>query len=190
VSLSTICDTIATAIGTELPAVKAARGPVGLSLDDSELVAIAGRQSICLPAVLVLVLQTQDAQNRGGKVVAKVNFAAVCLASGGVQSQKDAAVVDLAANVMRVVVLAKSSWGDDEVTGPPLAVDSENLYKTAVDKAGAAIWAVTWWQECELRPLTAVELDSLKLVHVETTHTDSSEAEDPNAIDEIVLEGG
>ena len=47
-------------------------------------------------------------------------------------------------------------WGLKGV-GQPEQLRSQNLYSGAIDKTGAALWAVSWRQDLSLRPLTQEE---------------------------------
>lgn len=163
-SLDGVLESIVAGIAAGVPALKVCE-TIGGNVDLAEV----QRRSRQLPAAFVFCIGTEDATLAQDKVKTTGLFAAVLVVKSEpsappVTMTRDAVVARLAGRIIYAVTTA-GDWGDGEVIGPPSAVDSRNRYSTAADKAGAAIWAVSWRQQLELAADPApAELDDLEKI--------------------------
>lgn len=184
-SLDAIMDSIKAGLVAGLPELKSC-DVVGGNFSLAEKT----RRSAHLPAAFVFCAGTEGGVLSNNKAKMKALFAVVLVESARVEGQptlQDRArrVARLAGRALKVIISAKV-WGNNDVEGPPVNIDSRNRYTTEADKHDVALWAITWKQDIALTDdPPAEELDDLLKIHAEYTLEDGSVPETPDAIDDI-----
>lgn len=145
-SLDGILVSIAAGLAAAVPALEVC-SPIGGNVDLGEVL----RRSTQLPAAFVFCVGTDDAIVLLDKVRTTATFAAVLVTKSAneqppVKNDRASVAARLAGRLLYNVATAKV-WGNDEVASAPTNIDSRNRYSTAGDKAGIAIWAVSWDQQ-------------------------------------------
>lgn len=187
-SLDKIIDDMATytkAALAELKTCELAGGRINLEETD--------RRSLALPAAYFACTGTRDGRMIGDKFRTRGLFLLVLLVKSNVAGQpvpQDRAhgIARFAGRVLAVIAAAKT-WGNAEVEGAPEKVASTNPYSAAIDKAGVALWGITWEQQLALTAVPEpVPLDDFLLLNADYQIVPSNPEID--AQDQVVLEGG
>jgi hypothetical protein len=107
------------------------------------------RASLAAPAVLVVCLGATRGQEHGnGEYDFLARFAAYCLTRhAGSRSERGVLALELAESVL--AALEGGRFGLCGLSGARVA-RLDNLYGEAFDKAGVALWAVSWEQRLRL----------------------------------------
>lgn len=142
-SLTTIRKAVADAVLAGVPGLKTCE-PHGGRFDASEL----RRLAVGGPAVFVAVLGVQDLVFEHGEAKGEVQFAAFAVAGDKAGLPRDKAVMAMADAL--ALLVPDNRWGLDESESVPMRVRAENLFSVTVDKAGVALWAVSWRQRMAL----------------------------------------
>ena len=84
-------------------------------------------------------------QNQGSRLIGTVEFVAF---------------VEVITCRLAKALMLKGGWVDTGASSAPESVRADNLYTTAIDKLGLAIWSVTWRQDWPLdEPIDEATLD-------------------------------
>ncbi|SPD73813.1 conserved hypothetical protein [uncultured Desulfobacterium sp.] len=149
------------AIKTGVPGLEDHVEPHGGRFDLEELKRLAQRS----PSMLVACLGVVSARaNSAGETEAVCKWAAFVLTTDKRGVARDVGVLALVAAVLPVI--PDNCWGVDGVNSPK-NIRADNLFSTALDKIGVALWAITWDQEITLGGLDEGSLDLFALMHVD-----------------------
>lgn len=88
-------------------------------------------------------------QNQGGRLIGTVEFVAFVFCAEQFSYAKDQRAEVIACRLAKALML-KGGWVGTGASSVPEAVRADNLYTTAIDKLGLAIWSVTWRQDWPL----------------------------------------
>jgi hypothetical protein len=120
------------------------------------------RVSSKAPAIYVASLGFSNLKESSGSYEATVAWGAFIVAKdqrGAKRDQVALAIVD-----MLSLIVPDNSWSLDETLGAPERVQADNLFSALIDKAGVAMWAITWRQHMQLgQAMTENELAALDL---------------------------
>jgi len=186
VSLDGILDSIATGIASAVQALKTCE-VIGGNVDIAEVL----RRSRQLPAVFVFCAGSEDAARYQDKVKTRALFVAVAVVKANAEAPPTkndrARVAARIAGRLLYSIAFGSDWGNAEVDGDPINIDSRNRYTTTSDEKGAAIWAVSWEQMISLsQDPPPDELDDLDKI-VATYELQDGTTPAVDAVDEIDL---
>lgn len=152
-----IVNGLAAQLGASVRSVEAIAGRI----DDAEL----KRMLANAPAAFVAVLGVPEAdRNRSGQYELTATVVVFLATASRPGSPRDAAALTLATALLQIV--PTNAWGLADANEPQ-GIRAENLYSTALDKQGLALWAVTWRQE-----ICVGGLDPATLVDFKTFHAD------------------
>lgn len=136
------------------------------------------RFAAAAPAVFVAVLGVADAERTStGEFVLTASVAAFLVTIDKPGQPRDAAGLTLATAILQVV--PGNDWGLEEV-GLPESIRAENLYTSAMDKAGVTLWGVTWRQKFYAGALTPAVLDDLKTFHADWDVGETANTPEPS----------
>jgi phage gp37-like protein len=120
------------------------------------------RVSSKAPAAYVATLGFSNLKELSGTYEATVAWGVFVVAKdqrGAKRDQVALSIVD-----MLSLILPGNNWSLDESLGTPERIQADNLFSALIDKAGVAMWAITWRQHMELgRAMTEDELATLDL---------------------------
>ncbi|MGE4334531.1 MAG: hypothetical protein AB7E55_00965 [Pigmentiphaga sp.] len=109
------------------------------------------RLTVNSPAVLVSCLGfTRLGGARTGTVEIELAMAAFVACAGG--KSRDRAKASAALSQAVVTRVHDQLWGFSQGVRPPANIRGENLYSQEIDKAGVALWAITWRQSIFVQP--------------------------------------
>ena len=133
------------------------------------------------PCVLSACLGVQGVDLEGGtQPVANARWAAYVITRGDHIEKRDAQAVAIVETVLATV--PGNDWGETD-THNPKSIRADNLYNSALDKVGIALWAVTWDQRLDL---STVALSSLS--DWDTFYTDYEIGDDDSTTDTTTME--
>ncbi len=122
------------------------------------------------------ILGFNNLKESQGDFYATVSWAAFVVTRDTRTAKRDLGAVALVDTLARLV--PGNRWGLEASRSVPENVRGDNLFSATVDKAGVAMWAVSWQQSMELgQALTAEELaalDPFDTVDVRYPLTDSA----------------
>ena len=99
-------------------------------------------------------------QNQGSRLIGTVEFVAFVFCAEQFAYAKDQRAEVIACRLAKALML-KGGWVGTGASSVPEAVRADNLYTTAIDKLGLAIWSVTWRQDWPLDdPIDEATLDA------------------------------
>lgn len=122
------------------------------------------RYSQQAPVGIVSCLAASKIDEEGGSVTPHARWAAFVLTRDTPNSKRHDAAIAFAQAILLEV--AGNRWGLEGVHRPA-ALQLENLYAGPIDKAGVALWAVTWIQAVDLELTDAAALAALTKVHAD-----------------------
>jgi hypothetical protein len=175
-SLDALRTAITAVIDTATPeAVTCA--PHGGRFDVAELRRISAKA----PAIFIAVLGFNDLAESSGSYEATISWAAFVVTRDKAGVLRDIAALNLV-NALALIVPG-NTWGLEAAIGTPDGVRSDNLFSATVDKAGVAMWAISWRQRMQLgQAITDAELATLDLFETfdarYPVEDDAPEAED------------
>ena len=88
-------------------------------------------------------------QNQGSRLIGTIEFVAFVFCAEQFAYAKDQRAEVIACRLAKALML-KGGWVGTGASSVPEAVRADNLYTTAIDKLGLAIWSVTWRQDWPL----------------------------------------
>lgn len=98
-------------------------------------------------------------QNQGSRLIGTVEFAAFVFCADQFGYAKDQRA-ELIAGRLAKALMIKGGWVGTSASSAPEGARMDNLYTTAIDKLGLAIWSVTWRQDWPLdEPIDEATLD-------------------------------
>ena len=120
------------------------------------------RVSSKAPAVYVATLGFSNLKESSGAYEAIVAWGAFVVAKDQPKVKRDQ--VALAIVDMLSLIIPGNNWGLDAVLGSPERIQADNLFSALIDKAGVAMWAITWRQHMQLgQSMTEAELATLDI---------------------------
>ncbi len=121
------------------------------------------RVSAKAPAVYVATLGFSNLKESSGTYEATVAWGAFIVAKDQPKKVKRDQVA-LSIVDMLSLIIPGNNWDLEETLGSPERIQSDNLFSALVDKAGVAMWAITWRQHMQLgQAMTEDELATLDL---------------------------
>jgi hypothetical protein len=108
------------------------------------------------PAAVVTCLNVPNLVFQGTVVSADAQFGVFCLAAESSKEKRDIAALLLAESI--AVETYKNFWFDS-ATSAPSQVNASNLYNSALDKMGIALWVVRWNQQVDLQRNVIATID-------------------------------
>ena len=85
-------------------------------------------------------------QNQGSRLIGTIEFCRLVFCAEQFAYAKDQRAEVIACRLAKALML-KGGWVGTGASSVPEAVRADNLYTTAIDKLGLAIWSVTWRQD-------------------------------------------
>jgi len=122
------------------------------------------RIAVQSPACLITMLGGPFTR-QGVQAVGAVQIVAFVVTGGTSATKRDEAALVLAEALAGLV--AENKW-DYEHAKAPERMALGNLYSGELDRAGVALWAVTWTQQADLAIFDPTTLDDLNQVHTQT----------------------
>ena len=123
------------------------------------------RVSAKAPALFVAVLGFGDLKESHGEYEAVVSWAAFVVTRDAPRVHRDKAAVALVDAL--ALIVPDNTWGTDACLNTPQNVRGDNLFNSTVDKAGVAMWAVSWRQSMRFaQAMTEEALASLDLFEI------------------------
>lgn len=148
---SAIVTTLATKV-QGFVTVAAARG----SLDSEELERLGKR----LPACLLTLTDITDVSNEGGAVTCTCAWALFVLTKEQAQLTRDTGALVFVGNILQVLPFEDFGIQDASTV---MNIECTNLYSTALDERGAALWLIRFEQRITLdSKLDPGDLDDFK----------------------------
>lgn len=134
------------------------------------------------PSIVIGCLGIPSIELQGTVVSANIVFGAFCMSSERNKTARDIAALSLVESV--ISELPTQTW-NGSANKVPKNVSGSNLYTSALDKLGIAMWAARWDQQVDLERNTAVTLDDFLTM---TAEYDIGQTEDTvNTTDTITL---
>lgn len=178
--ITTVRSAIIDAVKAAVPGLQDHVEAHGGRFDLDEIKRLAAKS----PSMLVACLGVLSARaNSAGETEAVCKWAAFVLTTDKRAVPRDVGALTLVAAVLPVI--PDNRWEVDGVN-VPRNVRADNLFSTALDKIGVALWAVTWDQEITLGGLDESTLDLFALMHVDWDLATPDETFE--AVDDIELE--
>jgi hypothetical protein len=142
------------------------------------------RYAVRSPCALTACLGIVGVEREGSVNVAEVQWGVFVVCRGDSQTRRDAEALAAVEAVLNLV--PANAWSQDTVQTPE-HIRADNLYSSGLDKAGIALWAVTWRQKHDLETVDLETIDSFTKAHLEI---DMAEPDDQiDAESTITLEG-
>lgn len=162
-SLTTICQSIVTKLKIEIPELKTLEisgGKVFLEQVQD--------MSRTLPGGWLACMGTREGQTYGDKFRTRALFS-FCLSTksgAGAANDKSLLILELISKSLAVIAAGKD-WGDEEVGGSPLNVQSRNPYNQPTFQNNLATWEITWEQDVVLGKPGLIPLDDFLVAEVD-----------------------
>ena len=140
------------------------------------------------PAVAIVCLRLPGTESSGHDILSEVSFGAFCFSNNRKKILRDVEALDLSERVL--VHLNRNRWpdkdGTDSASGPPREISAANLYSTALDELGVALWAVSWKQRVTLdRDETTTTLEDFETLYSTYDLDEEVDAEDLTDVTEL-----
>lgn len=177
-SLVTICQSIVSTLKTEMPELKTLEVSGGkVFLEQVQ------DMSRTLPGGWVACMGTRAGQLYGNQFRTRALFS-FCLSTksgAGLSNDKTLLILGLIGKALWVIANAKD-WGDDEVDGRPLEVQSRNPYNQPTFKNDLATWEITWEQDVNLGFPGLIPLDDFLIAEVDYKSPESGQIDTHSTI--------